>query len=901
MANKLLAEIKEIALPYDSAQILTTLKVGDNQFQYYSLRAAEMLGLKGISRLPYTLKIVLENLIRLGAPEKDIRAVPAWLDKRSSDREIGFTPTRVMMVEASGIPLLGDMAAMRDAMVRLGGNPNLINPLKPVDLIVDHSIMADYTARVDAHDLNMKLEFERNRERYEFLKWSSNAFGNMRIIPPGIGICHQINLEHLARVVWTEERDGQTFAYPDSVLGMDSHTPMINSLGIVGWGVGGLEGGSAALGEPVSLLLPEVVGVCLEGKLSPGVTTTDLALTITEILRKHKLIGKFIEYFGSGVQSLALPERSTISNMAPEYGATMGYFPIDAVTLDFLRLTGRDAAHIELVEAYARAQGLWCDSTVLLPEYSSIINIELSSIEPSLAGPHRPHERTSLSETKRTFQAAYPNHTGKFPPSNATSEYTLQNGDVVIAAITSCTNTSNPSVMIGAGLLARNAARRGLHVRPWVKTTLSPGSRIVADYLEKNGLLEPLSSLGFDIVGYGCMTCMGNSGPLEPDLALAIQEHNLATCAVLSGNRNFEGRIHPAVRANFLTSPPLVIAYALAGSVCKDLTKEPLGEDQNGVPVFLHEIWPDDEEILRIINETLTPELYLKRYANIEEGPLEWQKVKSPKGSNFAWNPHSTFIRCPPFFEEFSETVPLVSNINSARIIAMFGDMLTTDHISPIGTISNSTPAAQYLQSQGVSPADFVNYASRRLNHDVMMRGAFANIRIRNEIAPESEGSCTKLFPSLEMMSIFEASQHYKKRGVPLIVVAGSEYGAGSSRDWAAKGPRLLGVRAILAESFERIHRSNLIGMGVLPLQFEKGVTRKTLDLDGSEEVDVVGLEEHLMPRLTVKAIFRRASKQLHEINMLCRLDTQQEVEYYRHGGLLHYVLRRRLSGNGNN
>ena len=901
MANKLLAEIKGIALQNNSAQVLTSLKVGDKQYQYYSLRAAETLGLEGISRLPYTLKIVLENLIRLHAPEKDIRAVPEWLDKRSSDREIGFTPTRVMMVEASGIPLLGDMAAMRDAMVHLGGNPNLINPLKPVDLIVDHSIMADYTARVDAHALNMKLEFERNRERYEFLKWSSNAFGNMRIIPPGIGICHQINLEHLARVVWTEEKDGQTFAYPDSVLGMDSHTPMINSLGIVGWGVGGLEGGSAALGEPVSLLLPEVVGVRLEGKLSPGVTTTDLALTITEILRKHKLIGKFIEYFGSGVQSLALPERSTISNMAPEYGATMGFFPIDAVTLDFLRLTGRDAAQIALVEAYARAQGLWCDSSVLLPEYSSIIDIDLSTIEPSLAGPHRPHERIRLSETKSVFKAAYPNHTAKATAINATSEYTLQNGDVVIAAITSCTNTSNPSVMIGAGLLARNAARRGLRVRSWVKTTLSPGSRIVADYLEKNGLLEPLSSLGFDIVGYGCMTCMGNSGPLDPKLASAIQEQNLATCAVLSGNRNFEGRIHPAVRANFLTSPPLVIAYALAGTVCKDLTKEPLGEDRNGVPVFLHEIWPDDVEIQRMVNETLSPELYLKRYANIEEGPLEWQKVESPKGSNFAWNPHSTFIRRPPFFEEFSETVPPVSNIKSARILAMFGDMLTTDHISPIGTISNSTPAAQYLQSQGVSPEDFVNYASRRLNHDVMMRGAFANIRIRNEITPESEGSCTKLFPSLEKMSIFEASQHYKKRGVPLIVVAGSEYGAGSSRDWAAKGPRLLGVRAIIAESFERIHRSNLIGMGVLPLQFEKGVTRKTLGLDGSEEIDVVGLEENLMPGLTVKVIIRRASQQLHVIIMLCRLDTQQEVEYYRHGGLLHYVLRRRLSRNENN
>ncbi len=889
-------------MPIDTAQMLANLKVGDKQYQYYSLRAAEMLGLEGVSRLPYTLKIVLENLIRLHAPEKDIRAVPEWLVKRNSKREIGFTPARVMMVEASGIPLLGDMAAMRDAMVRLGGNPNLINPLKPVDLIVDHSIMADYTARVDAHDLNMKLEFERNRERYEFLKWSSNAFSNMRIIPPGKGICHQINLEHLARVVWTEEKNGHTIAYPDSVLGMDSHTPMINSLGIVGWGVGGLEGGSAALGEPVSLLLPEVVGVNLEGKLSPGVTTTDLALTITQILRQHKLIGKFIEYFGSGVASLSLPERSTISNMAPEYGATMGYFPIDAVTIEFLRLTGRDAAQIALVEAYARAQDLWCDSSVPLPEYSSIIKIDLSTIEPSLAGPHRPHQRTRLAETKKTFETAYPKHTDKVTVTgNATSDYTLQNGDVVIAAITSCTNTSNPSVMIGAGLLARNAARRGLRARPWVKTTLSPGSRIVADYLEKNDLIEPLSSLGFDIVGYGCMTCMGNSGPLDPKLTSAIQEKNLATCSVLSGNRNFEGRIHPAVRANFLTSPPLVIAFALAGSVCKDLTKEPLGNDRNGVPVYLHEIWPDDEEIQRMIRETLSPDLYLKRYANIDVGPSEWQKVEFLEGSNFSWNPHSTFIRRPPFFEEFSEALPPVHNIQSARILAMFGDMLTTDSISPIGTISNNTPAAQYLQSQGVSPDDFVNYASRRLNHDVMMRGAFANIRIRNEITQETEGSCTKLFPSNERMSIFDAAKLYKERGVPLVVIAGSEYGAGSSRDWAAKGPRLLGVRAILAESFERIHRSNLIGMGVLPLQFEIGTTRKTLNLEGSEEIDVVGLEEQLKPGMTVNVIIRRGSQQLHVINVLCRLDTQHEVEYYRHGGILHYVLRRRLLGQGNN
>jgi aconitate hydratase len=883
---------------FDHKKTLASLEVGGKSYDYFSLRAAEALGLAGVSRLPYTLKIILESLLRNGAAAEDICALPAWLTTHSSIREIGFTPARVMMVEASGIPLLGDMAAMRDAMVRLGGDPQDINPLRPVDLIVDHSIMADFTAAPDAYARNMALEFERNRERYEFLRWSSQAFQNMRLIPPGVGICHQINLEHLARVVWThaDNENERVLAYPDSVLGMDSHTPMINSLGVVGWGVGGLEGGTATLGEPVSLMIPEVVGVRLNARLQPGVTTTDLALTITQVLRQHKVVGKFVEFVGPGADALALPERATIANMAPEYGATMGFFPIDAVTLDFLKLTGRDAQQLALVEAYARAQGLWRDATLPLPEYSAIIDIDLAAIEPSVAGPRRPHERTPLADTRSVFDSAYPGSGKAIAVQSGKKTYQLHDGDVVIAAITSCTNTSNPSVMIAAGLLARNAAARELRVPPWVKTSLSPGSLVVADYLVKNGLLEPLAELGFDITGYGCMTCMGNSGPLDAPLTEAIAAHNIATCAVLSGNRNFEGRIHPAAQANFLASPPLVIAYALAGSMRKNLLNEALGTDRDGNPVFLRDIWPEDAEIQRMISGTLAPELFRQRYANINEGPPEWRRIKSSAGANFTWDVNSTFIRRPPFFDDFGATPPPASDIRGARILAMFGDMLTTDHISPIGTISVGTPAADYLQSIGIKPGDFVNYASRRLNHDVMMRGTFANIRIRNEMTPGVEGSSTLLFPEAAPMSIFDAALRYRERSVPLVVVAGSEYGAGSSRDWAAKGPRLLGVRAILAESFERIHRSNLVGMGVLPLQFTAGVTRKTLGLDGSEEIDVTGLEGRLDARATLPVTIRKGSKVMHRINVLCRLDTGQEVNYYRHGGILHYVLRQRLN-----
>jgi aconitate hydratase len=886
---------------FDSSQTLATLNVSGKQYDYFSLAAAERLGLADISRLPYTLKIVLENLLRqhaAGTAETDdMLAVAAWLKTRSSAREIGFKPARVMMVDSSGIPLMGDMAAMRDAMVRLGGDPQRINPLTPVDFIIDHSVMADHTASPDAAERNMALEFERNRERYEFLRWGSQAFANLRLIPPGNGICHQINLEYLARVVCADDSGGKrALAYPDSVLGMDSHTPMINSLGIIGWGVGGLEGGTAALGEPVSMLLPEVVGCRLSGALKPGVTTTDLALTITQTLRRHKLIGKFVEYFGSGVEALALFERGTIANMTPEYGATMGYFPIDAETLRFLRLTGREPQHVALVEAYARAQGLWRDAGTAIPDYSSIIDIDLATVEPSLAGPSRPHQRTPLAEASQAFSAAYAGNAG--PVAVKGTEHAVRNGDVVIAAITSCTNTSNPLVMIGAGLLARNAVARGLRVRPWVKTSLSPGSRIVADYLEKNGLLDPLAELGFDIAGFGCMTCMGNSGPLTEPLAAAIEEHDLATVAVLSGNRNFEGRVHPNVRANFLASPPLVVAYALAGTILKDLTREPLGEDSGGNPVYLHEIWPDAQEICGMIDATLAPGLYRQRYADVETGTPAWHAIPTATGATFQWSDHSAFIRRPPFFESLQAEPAPPRDIRGARVLAMFGDMLTTDHISPIGAISAKTPAAAYLRSLGIEQKDFVNYAARRLNHDVMIRGTFANIRIRNEMTPDVEGGYTRHLPSGETLSIFDAAQRYREQGVPLVIVAGSEYGAGSSRDWAAKGALLLGVRAVLAESFERIHRSNLIGMGVLPLQFTDGATRRTLGLDGSETFTIEGLAVALSARQAVSVTIRRYGKIINKINMLCRLDTRQEVEYYRHGGILHYVLRKRLGGN---
>jgi aconitate hydratase len=873
------------------------LRAGGAVFDYYSIAAAEELGLTGASRLPCSLKVVLENVLRQHAEGRsdgsDIAAVAGWLASRRAEREIRFRFTRVLMPDSSGVPLLGDLAAMRDAMIDLGGDPARVNPSVPVDLVVDHSVMVDFHGVPDAALRNQVLELRRNAERYAFLRWGAQAYSNLRVVPPGNGICHQVNLERLARVVWTGEpqgRGGRRLAYPDSVLGMDSHTAMVNSLGILGWGVGGLEGGAGALGESVAMLVPEVIGCRLVGRLRPGVTATDLVLTVTQTLRRHKVVDKFIEYFGPGVAELGLPDRATIANMTPENGATMGFFPVDAETLRYLRLTGRDEAQVALVEAYCKAQGLWRDADTPPAEFTAVLEIDLSAVEPSVAGPSRPQDRVPLGQAPGVFR----NYLSKSGTAAATAS--LKDGDVVIAAITSCTNTSNPSVMIAAGLLARNAVARGLKARPWVKTSLSPGSRVVAEYLSKSGLQASLDALGFQPAGFGCMTCMGNSGPLPAAAADAIEAHGVTAVAVLSGNRNFEGRVHPAVRASFLASPPLVVAYALAGSVLVDLAEQPLGNDGEGRPVYLRDLWPDAAEVSRVAGECLTPALFRERYATLHEGSAEWRALPGGAGSTFPWSARSTFIRRPPFFEGMRAAPEAPQAIRGARVLGLFGDMFTTDHISPIGAISKGTPAAQYLESLGVAPADFVNYAARRLNHDVMIRGTFANVRVCNEMTPGVEGSSTVHHPDGTRMPIHLAAERYRAEGVPLVVVAGAEYGAGSSRDWAAKGTRLLGVRAVIAESFERIHRSNLVGMGVLPLQFAQGTTRKTLGLTGAEVFDIAGVESLHVPRCELECSITRADGRREKLRLLARLDTAREVEYFRHGGLLQRVLRDRLT-----
>jgi aconitate hydratase len=857
-----------------------TRRALNKELAYYSLEAAEALGLDGVSRLPCSLKVVLENVLRQHAEGRsdgaDIDAVAGWPATRRAEREIAFRFTRVLMPDSSGVPLLGDLAAMRDAMIRLGGDPARLNPSVPVDLVVDHSVMVDAYGVPDAVSRNQALELKRNAERYAFLRWGAQAFDNLRIVPPGNGICHQVNLEYLARVVWT----AGGVAYPDSVLGMDSHTAMINSLGILGWGVGGLEGGAGALGESVAMLVPEVIGCRLVGQPRPGVTSTDIVLTVTQTLRRHKVVDKFVEYFGPGVAALSLPDRATIANMSPENGATMGFFPVDAETLRYLRITGRDEAQVRLVEAYCKAQGLWRDAGTPPAEFTAVVEIDLSAVEPSVAGPSRPQDRVSLREAPSAFRklASKP-----------------RDGDIAIAAITSCTNTSNPSVMIGAGLLARNAVGRGLKVRPGIKTSLSPGSRVVADYLETSGLQTFLDALGFQVAGFGCMTCMGNSGPLSPEMNELVDQ-GVTAVAVLSGNRNFEGRIHPAVRANFLASPPLVVAYALAGSVLVDLEREPLGAGRDGKPVYLRDVWPDGAEVRKIIDQVIGPALYSSSYATVLDGTPEWRGLKGKTGKTYAWSPGSTFIRRPPFFEDMETRPAEPADIRGARVLGLFGDMFTTDHISPIGVISKGTPAAEYLASLGIAPADFVNYAARRLNHDVMIRGTFANVRVQNEMTPGVEGSSTVHHPSGERLPFHAAAERYRAEGVPLVVIAGAEYGAGSSRDWAAKGTRLLGVRAVIAESFERIHRSNLVGMGVLPLQFPAGVTRTTLSLKGDERFDISG---GLSPRGELQCTITRADGSSESLKLLSRLDTRRDVEYFRHGGLLHYVLRQRLSNEG--
>jgi aconitate hydratase len=888
----------------DSLKSRRTLQVGGKAYDYFSLEAAaQAAGLGDISRLPFSLKVLLENLVRFEngrtVTVDDIKAVAAWLKARTSDREIAFRPARVLMQDLTGVPAVVDLAAMREAMARLGGDPKRINPLNPVDLVIDHSVMVDNFGTADAFRKNVQIEFRRNGERYAFLRWGQDAFDNFRVVPPGTGICHQVNLEYLARVVWTTEENGRTVAYPDTLVGTDSHTTMINGLSVLGWGVGGIEAEAAMLGQPISMVLPEVVGFRLHGAFKEGATATDLVLTVTQMLRNKGVVGRFVEFYGPGIASLALADRATIGNMSPEYGATCGFFPVDAETLRYLTLTGRDAQQVKLVEAYAKAQGLWHDEHAPDPVFTDTLDLDLATVEPSLAGPRRPQDRVALSGVAQSFKSELPKlaatrdkaKTGG-PVKVDGANYELKDGDVVIAAITSCTNTSNPSVMLGAGLLARKAVKRGVKVKPWVKTSLAPGSQVVTDYYAASGLQQDLDALGFNLVGYGCTTCIGNSGPLPPPIAEAVEDGDLVVGAVLSGNRNFEGRISPQVRANYLASPPLVVAYAIAGSLNVDVTKDALTQDRDGKPVYLKDIWPSNAEVQETVAQSVTAPMFRKRYADVFRGPPEWQTVKPAAGVTFEWNPGSTYLAYPPYFDNMPKQPAPLSDIAKARPLAILGDSITTDHISPAGSIKRESPAGEYLLAHQVRPAEFNSYGARRGNHQVMMRGTFANIRIRNEMVPGVEGGMTKHLPDGKVMPIYDAAMLYKQEGVPLVIVAGKEYGSGSSRDWAAKGTLLLGVKAVIVESFERIHRSNLIGMGVLPVQFKAGMSRQSLKLDGSELFDIVGIASGLKPRADLTCRITRKDGKSEEIKLLCRIDTLDELEYFRHGGILQYVLR---------
>ncbi|MCS6854623.1 MAG: aconitate hydratase AcnA [Elioraea sp.] len=885
----------------DSLNTRRTLTVDGRDYAYFSLpEAARALGVD-LSRLPMSLKILLENVLRFEDGRSytvdDARAIAAWLETGHSEREVPFRPARILMQDFTGVPAVVDLAAMRDGMIRLGGDPQKVNPMVPVDLVIDHSVMVDHFGRPDAFRRNVEVEFARNRERYTFLRWGQESFHRFRVVPPGTGICHQVNVEYLAQVVWTDEVDGTTYAYPDTCYGTDSHTTMVNGLGVLGWGVGGIEAEAAMLGQPIAMLIPDVVGFRLTGRLPEGATATDLVLTVTQILRKKGVVGKFVEFFGPGLDELPLADRATIANMAPEYGATCGFFPVDAATLRYLELTGRDPHRIRLVEAYARAQGLFRDATSPEPRFSDVLELDLATVQPSLAGPKRPQDRVPLVNVARSFDEELTKSLGVSPQEAmkrvavAGTNYELGHGDVVIAAITSCTNTSNPSVMIAAGLLARNARRRGLTTKPWVKTSLAPGSQVVTEYLDKSGLQADLDALGFNLVGYGCTTCIGNSGPLDERIVEAIEGNKLVVAAVLSGNRNFEGRVHPNVRANYLASPPLVVAYALAGSIRLDLAAAPIGHDPDGKPVFLREIWPSNAEIARVVEGNVTREMFRTRYADVFKGPPEWQAIAVEGGETYRWNDASTYVKNPPYFEDITPTPAPIADIIGARLLALLGDSITTDHISPAGSIKKTSPAGQYLLERQVRPEDFNSYGARRGNHEVMMRGTFANIRLRNEMVPGVEGGVTRHQPSGEVMTIYDAAMRYAAEGVPLVVVAGKEYGTGSSRDWAAKGTRLLGVRAVIAESFERIHRSNLVGMGVLPLVFREGTDRKTLGLAGDEIFDVLGLSD-LRPRMELELVIHRADGRIDRVPVLCRIDTADEAEYFRHGGILPYVLR---------
>ena len=880
----------------NSFKSLTTTKINNNEYYYYSLKLAEKNGLDGISKLPKSLKVLLENLLRYEDDEtvtkSQILALQSWLKNKKSDTEIAYRPARVLLQDYTGIPAVADLAAMREAVKEKNKDPNKINPLSSVDLVIDHSVQVDKYSTLNSLKENVEIEFQRNAERYSFLKWGQQAFNNFRIVPPGTGICHQVNLEYLSKVVWMEKFNSKNYIFPDTLVGTDSHTTMVNGLSVLGWGVGGIEAEAGMLGQPISMLIPEVVGFEVKNKLPEGTTATDLVLTVVKMLRDKGVVGKFVEFYGEGLKNLTLADRATIANMAPEYGATCGFFPIDEETLKYLEFSGRDKTQVEIVKKYAIEQGLWASSDI---EFSDTLSLDMSTVVPTISGPKRPQDKVLLTDAAQNFEENFKKNTNrkdflKVKVNNA--DFEIQDGSILIAAITSCTNTSNPNVLIGAGLLAKKACELGLNSKPWVKTSLAPGSQVVTDYLERAGLNTYLDKLGFNLVGYGCTTCIGNSGPLAENISESVSKNNLYAVSVLSGNRNFEGRISPLVKANYLASPPLVVAYAIAGNMQVDLYKDPLGKTLDGKDIFLKDIWPSNQEIDEVLKESLNASMFIKRYSDVSKGPDQWQKIKTKESSIYEWDENSTYVKKPPFFENLKDKPEKFENIENARPLLILGDMVTTDHISPAGSIQKDSPTGEYFMKNQVLQKDFNSYGSRRGNHEVMMRGTFANIRIRNEMAPGTEGGFTKLHPEEKVMPVYDAVVEYKKRGIDLIVIGGKEYGTGSSRDWAAKGTKLLGIKAVLAESFERIHRSNLIGMGILPLQFINGQNRKKLNLDGSELISIKGIKEGLKPGDKVSVEFKYKNGDTKKIEMLCRIDTNNELEYFKHGGILQYVLR---------
>ncbi len=880
----------------NSYKSLSDLEINGKNFKYYSLKKAELNGLQGISKLPKSLKVLLENLLRyeddVSVSKNQIEAIKNWLDTKKSKTEIAYRPARVLLQDYTGIPAVADLAAMREAVKEKNKDPNTINPLSAVDLVIDHSVQVDQSAKKDSFEKNVDIEFKRNGERYSFLKWGQSAFNNFRIVPPGTGICHQVNLEYLSKVVWSEEYKGEKYLFPDTLVGTDSHTTMVNGLSVLGWGVGGIEAEAGMLGQPISMLIPEVIGFEITKKLPEGTTATDLVLTVVKMLRDKGVVGKFVEFYGEGLKNLTLADRATIANMAPEYGATCGFFPIDNETLKYLEFSGRDKQTVAIVERYAKEQGLWSSEEI---EFTDKISLDMSTVVPTISGPKRPQDKVLLTDASSNFKKVFKEATDKkdYKISKVKdTDYEIKDGSILIAAITSCTNTSNPNVLIGAGLLAKKAVEHGINVKPWVKTSLAPGSQVVTDYLEKAGLNTYLDQLGFNLVGYGCTTCIGNSGPLADNIVEAIQKENLYTVSVLSGNRNFEGRISPHIKANYLASPPLVVAYALAGHMEFDLFKDSFGKDKNGKDIFLKDIWPSNKEIEETLKSSLNAEMFVKRYSNVSEGPKQWREIKTEKSSIYNWDENSTYVKKPPFFDNLTDEPEGFKQIKNARPLLILGDMVTTDHISPAGNIQKDSPTGEYFMNYQILPKDYNSYGSRRGNHEVMMRGTFANIRIKNEMAPGTEGGFTKLYPEEKVMSVYDAVVEYKKRGTDLVVIGGKEYGTGSSRDWAAKGTKLLGVKVVIAESFERIHRSNLIGMGILPLQFTKNMNRKNLNLVGSELISVIDIEKGINPSDKVKLEIKYLSGDVKIIETLCRIDTKNELEYYKNGGILQYVLR---------